>query len=1278
MRIYCTHFCKAVVLLIVTLCTSSAFAQSRIVGAISGSVVDPSGAAVPGAKVVLRDEATGIKKEVTSDSQGSFLLPDLAHGAYEITVTAQGFETSIAAHIAVDTSRTTDVVVHLKVGQVSEKVTVEGEAVALELTSNLISKTTTSETIHELPILNRTALPLLRLVPGQSTAFNSNVGQGDTHWNNMPGGATNVTLDGINNASNGFKSGGTVYYFTVPVRLGAVDEVAVETSGLGADSAGMSGANLKFVTRRGTSQYHGEAFYQPTSEIFNANTWLRNAQGQDSRVYNRNHNFGGSFGGKLLPFGRFKEKAFFFVNYEYVYNPQFVSKTQTVLQTAAQTGTFTYRATDNSIRTANVLNIAAANGFPSAISPAMGYIIGKQQASLSGGYVTPINNNFNQQTLNWTDPNPLKEYDPATRLDYYITPNLQFSGTWSIRHTFQPGTRQFPLPDFKPVDPFRIAGYFVYSTALNWTVSPRTFNEFRYGVQHSGDTNEIEGYQIYNTYNDKVFRVAPPLIATLRPDRNNTTGRHYITTVYDTVTMNRGAHSLSAGGTYRRTDWHDTTEAINYPRFAIGAPGSDPAAAIFNTTSLPGVNASDIGTAQSLYYLLTGRVSGVTYQAFVDPATQKYGGVFNTTWTRSHMGGFFVQDRWRLRPNLTLNAGLRLEFQGDMFNVDGIAAIPNESGIFGPSKALFQPGALGGNLDPVLTVGSHAFQPDWFNVAPNVGFAWNPKKDSGWLGKLLGGKTVIRGHYGLIYYDEGTQFFAQGVGSGGQPGGKSQNSSFTPGQAGVPFGLTVDNLLNGNLPAYTTVSPTAFVSTVHESDTAFSSTLNGMKPTLRTPYVISWNFGIQRELRQGLLLEVNYVANHSHHAWRTFNLNEVNIFENGFLQEFVNAQNNLKVNAANGTANNFANLGFAGDKALPIFEAAFGARGAVAALPTASGFGNSAYITNLTQGAAGSLANSLGTNAQTFCRMTGSNFTPCARIGNFNASGPYPINFFFLNPYGIGSGSATFNYTDDVGWTSYNGLQTTLRKRTTHGLTMQVNYTFSKGLGNERVDNANQGGDYTTLRNLGLDKSPSAFDIRHVFQFISSYDLPVGRGKRFATNSGRLLNTMIGGWMLGSIINLQSGSPIPITGGFSTVNVNGGPVGHGATLAPGVTLDQIQSLLVNSQGPSTNRYSVDTRLIGSDGRASTQYFVTPSTPGQYGQFLYLYGKNYWQWDASLVKNTKITERLNLNLWLGITNVFNHPEWGVTTTMNVQSTTFGQVTNPMNGARSVQARGILRF
>src|SRR5205823_3088165 len=139
---------------------------------------------------------------------------------------------------------------------------------------------------------------------------------------------------------------------------------------------------------------------------------------------------------------------------------------------------------------------------------------------------------------------------------------------------------------------------------------------------------------------------------------------------------------------------------------------------------------------------------------------------------------------------------------------------------------------------------------------------------------------------------------------------------------------------------------------------------------------------------------------------------------------------------------------------------------------------------------------------------------------------------------------------EDSAWNSYNGLQTSLRHRSSKGISMQVNYTFSKGLSNTRVDNANQNVDWTTRRNLSLDRAPSPFNIRHVLEVFGTYDLPVGKGRSLAIQN-RLLDAVIGGWAISPILTIQSGSSFALSGGFQTVNTANGPVGGGVYLAPG-------------------------------------------------------------------------------------------------------------------------------
>src|SRR5260370_353316 len=297
----------------------SVSAQLRITGSISGTVQDPTGAVVSKAKVVLKDTKTGITKEVTATEGGTFLFSDLAIGLYEVTVTAPGFKSETLNNVSVSTSQTTDMRVSLEVGATTETVLITGgEAQTLESTSQLVASTLSSNTINELPLGNRSnALALARLAPGASPPTT-----GSTRYNNLPGGAVNVTVDGINDASNGFKSGGTVFFMTVPVRLGALEEVSVETGGLGADSGAQSGANIKFTTRRGGTQYHGSFFYEPQSERFNANTWSRNAQGL-GRVFNRTQNYGGNFGGPRVPFATLQPKMLCFSGFALDLSPAF-------------------------------------------------------------------------------------------------------------------------------------------------------------------------------------------------------------------------------------------------------------------------------------------------------------------------------------------------------------------------------------------------------------------------------------------------------------------------------------------------------------------------------------------------------------------------------------------------------------------------------------------------------------------------------------------------------------------------------------------------------------------------------------------------------------------------------------------------------------------------------------------------------------------------------------------------------------------------------------------
>ncbi len=1246
-------------------------AQIRIAGAVAGTVTDSSDAVVPGAAVQLVDELTGIAKESVTNASGGFQFPDLSFGSYRVTVTLDGFQTAVFTKVIVESSRTTDLRVKLQPGAISEQVQVTGVTPVLEMTSNVVSTTVNNATMQELPLNGRSTFAFARLMPGTQTPLNS----GDTHYNGMPGGTINGTIDGINNASNGFKSGGTSFFATVPPRLGAMEEITIETAGLGADAGAEGAVNLKFITKRGSNTYRGSLFEQIRNDAFNSNSFFNAARGLPKGKV-RQHDFGGNLGGPI-PIGKGKKDTlFFFVNYEEQYVPATANQNNTMLTTEAQQGIFRYSTATGEQRTVNLLQIAAQNGFQSTIDPTIATLLAKQNQAIPNGRLASTNDLRTTQ-FNWLEPSKRVDTFPTARVDAQITPSLAWMGSWNQRGSVDHGRRQWPLPEVPTQFLFDVS-YWITSTGVNWSIGSRNFNEFRYGVQHSGDTTPGRGLEFMTanpTLNGQPVRFGglPLNLSPMVQQDAPITGRHYITTIYDTLTLLRGNHSFKLGGAYRLTDWHDTSfdgpgGLLGSPQYTLGSVTGDPAVNMFTAATMPGVQSSDLGTANALYALLTGRLSRVLTGRVVDPNTLQYGITNRENWTSSVMGGVYGQDTWRVKPNFTLNYGLRWEFAGAPYNHLGIAAFPDYANLLGPSTALFQPGVLNGVANPVLTRGKVAAKADLVNPAPNVGFAWTPNVAKGVLGKLFGkdNKTVVRGGFARNYYDEGTNFFSSLPGN--NPG-QQQSLDLRPGVAPgfSPGGLT----LQSALPPFVAF-PSAYTSTFNQADFTFSNGFSTMKDNLQTPYVQSWNIGVQREIGPRTVVEARYVGNRGSHIWRTSTLNEVNIFENGFLQEFKNAQKNLAINLANGRAG-FGNNGLAGQVPLPIFESAFGARGSQPALAAGSGFTNATFITNLQQGTAGTLANSLAVNSQYLCRMIGSAFNPCARL-NYDAAGPYPMNVFQVNPYAAGQ---ALNLADDTGFTKYNGLQLQLRRRFDRGLSITANYTLSKTTTDMWADNATNQVNYHTLRDKSLDEAPSPFDIRHVLQTYWTYDLPFGRDHRLRSGN-RIVNGAIGGWAFGGILTIQSGSPFRLSSGRSTVNAGD----SGVVLAPGKTVDDIQNLITINPGPGLNRYFVDPKLIGPDGRANPDYLLIPTEPGQFGQFIFLYGKNNFNLDASLTKEVALASKTRLTIWFGAFNVLNNAIWSTglqfLVDANINSQTFGQTTGPVNGARSMQVRAGISF
>jgi hypothetical protein len=743
------------------------------------------------------------------------------------------------------------------------------------------------------------------------------------------------------------------------------------------------------------------------------------------------------------------------------------------------------------------------------------------------------------------------------------------------------------------------------------------------------------------------------LTGALRFPRNNP-----VFNISNTMTWLRGRHTWTFGGTYRQSSL--TEPSGGEPEvYTLGIAAGDPVSGIFNTTTIPGLRAADQTNVQALYALLTGRLSQIAGVRNIDEDTKQYG--LNPIHRReaNRVGGIYAQDSFRWRSDLTLNFGLRWELTGAARNTNEIYAASTVADLKGPSTEPFRPGVLDGVQNPSLVLMPEPYKADLFNFAPNVGAAWTPEPRGGFWGRLLG-TSVLRGNFGVNYYDEGGLSFS--TAAGGNPG-SIQNLSLLPGQPGfTPGGLS----LSSSIPPLVT-TPSSFTFPMSQSLFTFSRGYATIDSDIKTPYILNWSIGIQRELWRDSAIEVRYLANTGHNLWRSYDLNEVNIFENGFLREFQQAQRNLAINQAAGVSS-FADTGRPGQAATPVFDAAFGARGGQAALPAASGYTNGTFITYLQQGQAGRLANTMAGNPIYLCRMVGSALPPCAALG-YSAAGPQPINFFQMNPYAAGQPVRTLT---DEARSNYQSLQIQFRQRYRAGLSLTANYTYSTANTDRYADSASSVVDYFTLRDKGLNYGPDVYDVRSVFTAYSTYELPFGRERRFSIDNA-VLDQIFGGWAISSVLRLQTGRPFLLTSGRWTVNQQDAGV-----ILNGITVDELQNLITVSPGPSGNVFVFDKELIGPDGRANPQYLSVPSTPGERGQYVHIYGPGLFDLDLGLNKQFRVSERVRGNFQALMLTVLNKPSYLVGNTggatLNIDSTTFGQTTNMGAGPRAI----VLRF
>src|SRR5262245_62490101 len=344
------------VVCLITAAGQYTFGQVGATSSLSGVVVDPTGAVIPGVEVIARNSATGAEFKASSAENGTFAIPALDAGSYMVAASLPGFKRTVLTDVRLNAGVPGAVRVTMGVGQVNETVTVEAGAEILQAQTSNIATTISVNQISSLPLVSRNPLDFLVLMPGVNAPGITR----DATINGLPQSTIDITLDGINIQDNYNKS--TDGFFTrVPTSLDSVQEVTISTAAAEAQGGAMGSSQIKFVTRQGTNEFHGSVYEYHRNPVLNSNYWFNNrdvpadpATGKAPRARVLFNQYGFRVGGPII-----RNRAFFFTNYEEFRQPSQVNRTRTILNPLAQASIFRY---SNGAQSVNLLDLAARNG----------------------------------------------------------------------------------------------------------------------------------------------------------------------------------------------------------------------------------------------------------------------------------------------------------------------------------------------------------------------------------------------------------------------------------------------------------------------------------------------------------------------------------------------------------------------------------------------------------------------------------------------------------------------------------------------------------------------------------------------------------------------------------------------------------------------------------------------------------------------------------------------------------------------------------------------------
>ncbi|MEO8592095.1 MAG: TonB-dependent receptor [Candidatus Solibacter sp.] len=869
--------------------------NAQVAGRLSGSVVDPSGASVPGAKVSVFLQ--GGKEPVltgTTNADGLFSFTAVRPDTYDVAVEQKGFNKAVVRQVKVAPQQEAALAqVKLEVMSATVSVEVTADVQAVQLSNAEVTSTITSTQVHNLPALGRQVSVLLQTQAGVALGSNT------TSVNGLRSSFSNLTLDGINIQDNFIRTNGLDY---APMRttIDQIEEITVSTSN--ADAAIGGGASqMVLSTKSGSNTYHGAAYWYNRNNALQANDWFNNQSGIASPKLNLNQ-VGASVSGYAV-----KDKLFFYVNPEVYRNKQESSRLRTVLTENARNGILTYRDAAGSVFTKPISSLRTFTADPTVKAMIAALPLPTPGATGAGDGLNNAAYRFNARSNEFRD-------QFVTKINYYMTPKNSFTGTYN--YIKNPTDRPDQGAFYGVVPPVsNTIQDNMLSLAWRWTASPTLTNEVRGGFMRA-DTSFLDS----NEY-PKVLLSATNLLFSNPVNTFLEQGRKVNTySVQDNANWMKGKHEISFGFQAQLLHVSPYNDAGIVPTYTLGISAANTTG--IQAAELPGIRSTDLVTANNLYANLAGIVSVAAQTFNVTSTTSGFvpGATNLRELTHSTWAGY-VQDKWKVRSNFTLTLGLRYEYWTPLDEKNSLFLAPRLQNNDARASVM-DPNAV---LDFIgKSSGRPFYNADKNNFAPNIGFAWDPFK---------GGKTSIRGGYMIAYVNDNVVATVR-------------NSVTT--SSGLSFGNTQSNLVGLLTNPPTVAAPAYKVPRTLQDNYAISTTsATGMPdPGLGTPFVQQWNFGIQREVK-GAIVAVRYIGNKGSDLLRAIDYNQVLYNANGFVADFKRAQSNAGLAERAGLGyNGTYNASVPGSVPLTVFP-----------LLGNAGLTSSTNQTYLRQGQVGELAN---------------------------------------------------------------------------------------------------------------------------------------------------------------------------------------------------------------------------------------------------------------------------------------------------------------------------------